>query len=116
MQEIENNIRVWHPPSQITSEEMERMKSDPISMYLYSLRTQSRLPEELHESMLVHSLDPASSANVRDYLEWVSLCEDRKERMAILRRREAMVDRMILGSMVMGMLGYVFLLFMVAIK
>ena len=97
-------------------EEVERMKSDPVCMYLHSLRTHSRLPEELHESMLIHSLDPASSERVRDYLEWVSACEERDERMDLFRRREAMVDRMILGSMVVGMLGYVFLLFMVAMK
>jgi hypothetical protein len=100
----------------LPEEEMERMKSDPVAMYIHSLRIQSRLPEELHESMLIHSLDPASSENVRSYLEWVSACEEREERMVVFRRRETMIDRLIIGSIVLGMIGYVFLIFMTALK
>jgi hypothetical protein len=116
MQEVENNVVVWRRDLPLSRGDIDRMKSDPVCMYLYSLRTYSRLPDELHESMLIHSLDPASSESVRNYLEWVSACEERDERVALFRRREAMMDRMILGSMVVGMLGYVFLLFMVAMK
>jgi hypothetical protein len=116
VQDFESRVGVFRLNLPLGREEVEQMKLDPVAMYLHSLRTFSRLPEELHESMLVHSLDPAKSENVRSYLEWVSACEERDERMASARRREVMLDRMILGSMVVGMLGYVLLLFMVAAK
>ena len=116
MQELENQIRVWCPSVQLTREDVERMRSDPVTMYLHSLRTRSRLPDELHESMLIHSLDPASSENVKSYLEWVSACEEREERMVVFHRREKMIDRIMLCSVVLGMVGYAILILMVAFK
>jgi hypothetical protein len=116
MQEVENQIGVRLPVSCLSEEEMGRIKSDPVAMYMHSLRTHSRLPEDLHESMLIHSFDPESAYSVRSYLEWVAACEEREARAEAFRRREKMIDRMIIGSLALGTAGYVFLLFMTALK
>jgi hypothetical protein len=116
MQEIENNVQVRILPVQLTNEEIKRMKLDPTLMYLHSLRTNSRLSEELHETMLTYSLDPNNTWIVRNYLEWVSDCEERQNRMVFFYKREAMVDRMIFISMTLGTLVLVFLLWSLVLK
>lgn len=100
MQEIAPHIvLIEHGALNLSEADMETMKGDPMAMYLHSLRTFSRLPEKLHEAMILHAFDPDYSKSVRDYLEWVRSCEERDARNADHRRREAMFDRAILASM-----------------
>ena len=112
MQDISPHVKFvdYKATNNLSESDIEKMKRDPVAMYLHSLRTHSRLPENLHEAMLIHSLDPAMHYHVKSYLEWVDACERREESSRMLRRRETMVDRVILGSMVFAMLGYVILL------
>lgn len=118
MQEVSPHVKFvdYKAINNLSESDMERMKRDPVAMYLHSLRTHSRLPQNLHEAMLIHSLDPMMDCHVKSYLEWVDACERREESSRMLRRREAMLDGLILGSMVFGMLGYVSLLVFLVLK
>lgn len=79
----------------LTKELSESIKSDPSAMYMYSLRCMKRLPDELHEAMLLAAFDPAHSAMVRHYLEWAAACDDRAARAFVSRRREDFHNRSI---------------------
>ena len=110
MQEFDPHIRPYKPAESLSKEELEGMKGDPVAMYLHSLRTFSRLPEDMHESMLLHSFNSATHGTVRDYLDWVRTCEEREEKMASFRRREKIIDRLVVGSMIIAWSGFYLLL------
>ena len=56
----------------------EKLLNSPIDMYLYSLSTKQRLPDELHEAMLLWSFDIELNEYVKSYLSWIKTCEERK--------------------------------------
>jgi hypothetical protein len=58
------------------SEELKKfLMESPERMYSHSLSTCEKLPDELHEAMLVWSFDSKKSEVVRMYLEWVDRME-----------------------------------------
>ncbi len=58
------------------SEELKKfLIESPERMYSHSLSTCEKLPDELHEAMLVWSFDSKKSEVVRMYLEWVDRVE-----------------------------------------
>lgn len=99
MQEIQPNVAVWTNPVPLSDEQVEAMVSDPVAMYLHSLRTHKRLPERMHEAMLLHSFSPAFSRDVQNYLLWVAACEEREARMNSFRRSESLRDVVVAASM-----------------
>lgn len=56
----------------------EQLMASPMDMYLYALSLRDRLPEHLHQAMLMWSFDPKQNQHVQAYLEWVTSCEERK--------------------------------------
>lgn len=107
-QEIMPGVCAWPPSIPLSESDEEAMMSNPQSMYLYSLRTHKRLPGRLHDAMLLFSFHPEFRDEVRHYLDWVVACEERNARMESYRKSEAFRDRMILGSMVLVVVAYVF--------
>lgn len=108
-QEITDGVCVWPPSVPLSASDEEEMISNPQAMYLHSLRTHKRLPERLHEAMLLFSFDPEFRNEVRLYMDWVSACEERDARMQSYMRSEAFRDRMILGSMALVVVAYIFI-------
>jgi hypothetical protein len=56
----------------------EQFMASPIDMYLYALALRGKLPDHLHQSMIMWSFDPKQNQHVQAYLEWVASCEERK--------------------------------------
>lgn len=108
---LSSDVCTWPPVLPLSEEDMDRMESDPQSMYLYSLRTHKRLPGRLHEAMLLHSFSPEFREDVQMYLFWVSSCEEREARMESYKKSESFRDRAIIGSMILVALAYVILAF-----
>lgn len=72
----------------LTEEEKNKIRSDPAAMYMYSLRCMERLPNDLHEAMLLAAFDPAHSSMVKHYLEWAISCDERAIRADKARKQE----------------------------
>lgn len=72
----------------LTDEERKSIKSDPAAMYMYSLRCMERLPDDLHEAMLLAAFDPTHSWMVKHYLEWAIACDERAIRTEKARMQE----------------------------
>jgi len=56
----------------------EQLMASPVDMYLYALALRDRLPEHLHQAMIMWSFDPQQNQHVQAYLEWAKSCEERK--------------------------------------
>lgn len=56
----------------------EQLMASPMDMYLYALALRDRLPEHLHQAMIMWSFDPKQNLHVQAYLEWAKSCEERK--------------------------------------
>lgn len=56
----------------------EQLMASPTDMYLYALALRDKLPEHLHQAMLMWSFDPKQNQYVQMYLEWATSCEERK--------------------------------------
>jgi hypothetical protein len=56
----------------------EQLMASPVDMYLYSLAIRDRLPENLHQAMLMWSFDPKQNEHVQAYLTWATSCKERK--------------------------------------
>ena len=67
---------------------------DPHDLYLLSLRTGRRLPDQLHEHMLLWSFDDKAAPVVKDYLEWIEHCKRRDEASELTRKRMESIERM----------------------
>lgn len=63
------------PHSRLTK---EQLMSSAIEMYFYSLSIHDKLPEDLHQAMLLWSFHPEQKNYVKEYLTWVETCEKRK--------------------------------------
>jgi hypothetical protein len=71
----------------------DKMKSSPSDLYLHSLRIQQRLPQELHDAMMLWSFHPDGKEHARMYLEWVEHCELREESRIRFERRMKNIER-----------------------
>lgn len=67
---------------------------DPGELYLFSLRTGRRLPDQLHEHMMLWSFDDNAAPVVKDYLEWIEHCKRRDEAAELTRRRMQSIEKM----------------------
>jgi hypothetical protein len=56
----------------------EQLMASPMDMYMYALAIRDRLPENLHQAMIMWSFDPKQNEYVQMYLEWAKSCEERK--------------------------------------
>ncbi len=109
MKELKDGLNCKVKPETVSEKDLKRMKTDPVEMYIHSLRMGSRLPDELHDAMLTHALDPSSSEKVKSYLEWVSTCERRMEREECIKRRESLITWGVFVSILMVTTAHVML-------
>lgn len=79
----------------------EELVSSPEKMYMLSLSTRSKLPERLHNAMLLWSFDSKSAHYVQLYLDWSSHCEEMNAYRERFRRRCEVQDRMMLYITIM---------------
>lgn len=96
---VRDDICLWSPNLPLSESEMDEMVSDPQAMYLHSLRTHKRLPDRLHEAMLLFSFHPNFRREVQLYLLWVADCEEREVHMKAFRRSEILRDFVLAASM-----------------
>jgi len=82
----------------------------PVRMYMHSLSTQERLPDELHEAMLFWSFDPRASDTVVSYLNWVDSLEGFNRSRAAFESSCQMHDRILLGSLCVFVVVIIFVL------
>ncbi|NBT59367.1 hypothetical protein EBT16_11350 [bacterium] len=78
----------------------EELISSPEKMYMLSLSIRDRLPENLHNAMLLWSFDPNNSHYVQMYLDWSSHCEEMKRSKERFDIRCKTHDRIMLSLMV----------------
>jgi hypothetical protein len=69
------------------------VKSSPSDLYLHSLRIKQKLPQELHDAMMLWSFHPDGKEHARMYLEWVEHCELREESRIRFEKRMKNLDR-----------------------
>lgn len=69
------------------------LKIDPQELYFLSIRTGRKLPDDLHNSMLLWSFDDKMSGIVKEYLEWADHCQHRDELENKLRERMRKIDQ-----------------------
>ena len=77
---LSSDVCAWPPLLPLSDEDIKEMETNPQAMYLYALRTHRRLPDRLHEAMLLHSFNSEHRQDVRMYMLWVSSCEERHAR------------------------------------
>lgn len=68
------------------------MKHSPEEMYRHSIRTGRKLPDELHEAMLLWSFDPKQEGIVKEYLVWVKTCEEREKYRSRMDKRMRSIE------------------------
>jgi len=61
---------------------------------MFSIRTGKKLPEQLHNHMLLWSFDDNHSWVVKHYLEWVEHCNRREEQTGRLKERMESMEKM----------------------
>jgi hypothetical protein len=61
--------------------------TDPKELFLFSLRTGKKLPDELHNAMILWSFDDKHVEVVKDYFEWAEHCVRRDEAMEQTRKK-----------------------------
>lgn len=80
----------------------------PQELYSISLRIGRKLPDQLHNHMLLWSFDDEHIHVVKDYLEWVEHCERRDEATERTRKRIESIEKMDrilnLATMLVGIL------------
>lgn len=85
--------------------------SSPEKMYMLSLRTHNRLPDRLHEAMVMWSFDPAQSDYVKMYLDWARHCDEMRASRERFERVMRNHDRILFFAMVASGLMLAYLLF-----
>jgi hypothetical protein len=73
----------------------EQFMASPRDMYLYALALRGKLPDHLHQSMMMWSFVPKQNQYAQMYLEWVTSCEERKLAKERWERKFARNDRII---------------------
>lgn len=61
------------PPEWPEGEERERLAANPQEMLRYSMAWRSKLPEDLHRSMILWSFDPRWSQCASFYFQWIQI-------------------------------------------
>lgn len=89
--------------------EVEKMSRNPHAMYLHALKTHKRLPDRLHESMMLFSFDPEFGQCVKDYLMWHASCEERDRASSSQRRVELVAACSLLFAVFSYLSAFVFL-------
>lgn len=79
------------------------LTSSPRDMYLYSLETKEKLPEHLHEAMMLWSFhpDPEIKEYVKMYLDWTERCEVRR------KYKEKFERRILIQEKILSVMAYV---------
>lgn len=96
-------INIDCPPTrrrQYWDEPEDKIILSPEKMYLRSLATNEKLPERLHEAMIVWSFDSSSSFYCKLYLDWVSHLEKMQSYREKMNKRFQFQERIIFASMV----------------
>lgn len=62
-----------------SSSYLEKIKKSAEDLYIHSLIIHGRLPEDLHNAMMLWSFHPTESTYVKEYLIWADLCEKRQK-------------------------------------
>lgn len=106
---LNTSPELWEKAFLRSINEEDYVKS-PEKMYTLSLRTQKRLPDRLHEAMVMWSFDPAQSAYVKMYIDWVDHCEEMNAARERLERQQINHDRMLFCMMVLSGISLAFLL------
>jgi hypothetical protein len=88
----------------------DEIKSSPSDLYLHSLRIKQRLPQELHDAMMLWSFHPDGKEYARMYLEWVERCDLWEESRVRFERDRKNFDRF--HSISMVVCGVAFLIFL----
>lgn len=68
--------------------------AQPQELYTWSLRHGRKLPDPLHNHMLLWSFDDEHSQVVKDYLEWTEHCERRDKATEKIMKRMQNIERM----------------------
>lgn len=97
-----SNVRVSAPlDSSRFSGDFETYKRylarSPERMYMYSLSTREKLPEDLHEAMLLWSFDSKESFVVKSYLEWVEMIDRHNKSRMNFESECRTYDRILFG-------------------
>jgi hypothetical protein len=74
----------------------------PEKMYLMSLNTREKLPERMHEAMLLWSFDPSASVYCQLYFDWISHCEKMQLYREKMDKRFRFQERFIFASMIVS--------------
>lgn len=85
----------------------EQLMASPMDMYLYSLAIRDRLPDDLHDAMLVWSFDPQHKTHVQNYILWAASCEERKKAKRDWERKMELHDIIMKGTMALAFLALV---------
>lgn len=85
----------------------EDFVSSPEKMYMLSLRIRGRLPDRLHEAMVMWSFDPSQSDYVKMYLDWTRHCDEMRVSRERLERTLRNHDRILFCMMLFS--GFVLL-------
>jgi hypothetical protein len=72
--------------------------SSPEKMYLHSLSTRERLPDEFHEAMMLWSFDPSQSMYCQMYLDWVDHCDKMRKGREKFEKNQRIMDRILFCS------------------
>lgn len=88
----------------------EEFLASPEKMYMLSLRTRRRLPDRLHEAMVMWSFDPAHADHVRMYLNWIEHCDEMRASRERFERIQRNHDRMLFCMMILSGFALVSLL------
>lgn len=88
----------------------EQLRSSPEKMYWYALGTREKLPEELHDAMMLWSFDPANSFYCRLYLDWIGHCDEMRMIREKFEKRQRIMDRVLFCSAALCFLTLVFVL------
>lgn len=94
----------------------DALKSSPERMWDLSLRNKERLPDDLHEAMLLWSFDPSQKLHVQFYLDWASQCELMKASREKFESERRFYDRILFGAMVFSGLALVAVLVLGHVK
>lgn len=85
----------------------ESLKSNPEKMWDIALRNKQRLPDDLHEAMLLWSFDASQKFTVQLYLDWVGHCEAMEASREKFERERRLHDRILFGMMVVSYVALV---------
>lgn len=78
----------------------EQLMRNPEAMWNASLSARTRLPDDLHEAMMLWSFDPKQSHWVQYYADWVDHCDSMRALRENFERQRRIHDWILLGLMI----------------